>query len=107
VRRRARRVLARLDTSTRELLTPRLVEDHAQVGGGALPTVELPTVGLAIGATPAAARALDATLRTGDPPVIGRMLDDRLFLDCRTVFPEQITLLAAALASAALRTAST
>jgi L-seryl-tRNA(Ser) seleniumtransferase len=107
VRRRARRVLARLDGSTRERLTPHLVEDHAQVGGGALPTVELPTVGLAVGATPAAARALDAVLRTGEPPVVGRMLDDRLFLDCRTVFPDQVALLATALTRAALLTAST
>jgi L-seryl-tRNA(Ser) seleniumtransferase len=107
VRRRARRLLARLDTAARQRLAPHLVEDHAQVGGGALPTVELPTVGLAVGATPAAARGLDAALRTGEPPVIGRMLDDRLFLDCRTVLPEQIASLATALTHAASRLAST
>ena len=107
VRRRARRLLARLDTVTRQRLAPHLVEDHAQVGGGALPTVQLPTVGLAVGATPAAARELDAALRTGDPPVIGRMLDDRLFLDCRTVLPQQIAPLATALTHAAARLAST
>ena len=101
VRRRARRVLARLDRATRERLTPHLAEDHAQVGGGALPTVELPTVGLAVGATSTAARNLDAALRTGDPPVIGRMLDDRLFLDCRTVLPHQVAALATALTRAA------
>lgn len=101
VRRRARRLLARLDPVTRERLVPRLIEDHAQVGGGALPTVELPTVGLALGATPAAARDLDAALRTGDPPVVGRMLDDRLFLDCRTVLTGQIAALATALEHAA------
>lgn len=107
VRRRARRLLARLDHATRERLAPQLREDHAQVGGGALPTVELPTVGLAVGVTPAAARDLDAALRTGDLPVVGRMLDDRLFLDCRTVLPDQIALLARALTRAASLTAST
>ena len=107
VRRRARRLLARLDHATRERLAPQLREDHAQVGGGALPTVELPTVGLAVGATPAAARDLDAALRTGDLPVVGRMLDDRLFLDCRTVLPDQIALLARALTRAASLTSST
>jgi L-seryl-tRNA(Ser) seleniumtransferase len=101
VRRRARRVLARLDRPTRERLAPDLVEDHAQVGGGALPTVELPTVGLAVGASPAAARDLDVALRTGEPPVVGRMLHDRLFLDCRAVLPEQLALLASALTRAA------
>ena len=101
VRRRARKVLRRLAPTVRERLAPQLVEDHAEVGGGALPTVELPTVGVAVGATPAAARTLDATLRIGDPPVIGRMVDDRLFLDCRTVLPTQIAALAAALTQAA------
>jgi L-seryl-tRNA(Ser) seleniumtransferase len=101
VRQRARRVLARLRPETRADLAPQVVQDHAQVGGGALPTVELPTAGLALGATPAAARALDAALRTGDPPVIGRMLDDRLFLDCRTVLATQVSALAAAITHAA------
>jgi L-seryl-tRNA(Ser) seleniumtransferase len=101
VRQRARKVLRRLTPAVRERLAPRVVEDHAEVGGGALPTVQLPTVGVAVGATPAAARALDATLRVGDPPVIGRMIDDRLFLDCRTVLPTQVTTLAAALTQAA------
>jgi L-seryl-tRNA(Ser) seleniumtransferase len=101
VRRRARRLLARLDHATRDRLAPQLREDRAQVGGGALPTVELPTVGLAVGATPAAARDLDAALRSGEPPVVGRMLHDRLFLDCRTVIPDQIALLASALTRAA------
>ena len=101
VRQRARKVLRRLAPTVRERLAPQLVEDHAEVGGGALPTVQLPTVGVAVGATPAAARALDATLRIGDPPVIGRMVDDRLFLDCRTVLPTQIATLAAALTQAA------
>ena len=106
VRRRARRLLGRLDPATRASLAPALVEDHAEVGGGALPTVQLLTIGLAVGATPAAARTLDVVLRTGDPPVVGRMLDDRLFLDCRTVLPHQIPALAAALAHAASPIAS-
>jgi L-seryl-tRNA(Ser) seleniumtransferase len=101
VRQRARQVLRRLAPAVRERLAPQLVEDHAEVGGGALPTVQLPTVGVTVGATPAAARTLDATLRIGDPPVIGRMVDDRLFLDCRTVLPTQIATLAAALTQAA------
>ena len=37
---------------------------------------------------------LDAKLRAGDPPVIGRIEDDRLVLDLRTVLPEEEELLA-------------
>jgi L-seryl-tRNA(Ser) seleniumtransferase len=82
-------------------LAARVAEGRSQVGGGALPTVELPTAGLSVGATDAAARALDAALRAGDPPVIGRLVDDRLFLDCRTVLPGQVTDLVRALTRAA------
>jgi L-seryl-tRNA(Ser) seleniumtransferase len=100
-------VLGRLSSEVREQLTPRIVENHAQVGGGALPTVQLPTAGVALGATPAAARALDAALRVGEPPVIGRMLDDRLYLDCRTVLATQVSALATAIGRAAARLATT
>ena len=98
---RARRVQRGLGPAVAERLAARVVEDRAQVGGGALPTVELPTAGVAVGSTDAAARALDAALRVGDPAVIGRLVDDRLFLDCRTVLPGQVTGLVKALVAAA------
>jgi L-seryl-tRNA(Ser) seleniumtransferase len=101
VRQRASKVLRRLTPDVRERLAPKVMQEYAEVGGGALPTVQLPTAGLAVGNTPAAARALDIALRVGDPPVIGRMIDDRLFLDCRTVLPSQVAALAAALTRAA------
>jgi len=101
VQARARRVLRNLGAETAERLAARVTEGRAQVGGGALPTVELPTAGLALGATDAAARALDAALRAGDPAVVGRLVEDRLFLDCRTVLPGQVAALAKAVAAAA------
>jgi L-seryl-tRNA(Ser) seleniumtransferase len=101
VQARARRVLRHLGAETAERLAARVTEGRAQVGGGALPTVELPTAGLALGATDAAARALDAALRAGDPAVVGRLVEDRLFLDCRTVLPGQVAALAKAVAAAA------
>jgi len=98
---RARRVHRGLGAPLVERLAARVVQDRSQVGGGALPTVELPTAGLAIGASDAAARALDARLRAGNPPVIGRLVDDRLLLDCRTVLPTQVAGLVKALVAAA------
>ena len=98
---RARRVQRGLGPETVERLAARVVEGRSQVGGGALPTVELPTAGLALGITDAAARALDAALRSGDPPVVGRLVDDRLFLDCRTVLPGQVPGLVRAIVAAA------
>jgi L-seryl-tRNA(Ser) seleniumtransferase len=100
IRRRARRLLARLDADSRRRLAAEIVADDSEVGGGALPEVKLPTAALAVGATPAAARALDEALRRGDPPVIGRIARDRLLLDCRTIRPAEIAAVAAALARA-------
>ena len=100
IRTRARRLLGRLDPAVRRRLAARLVDATSRVGGGALPTVELPTVAVALGAAGAQARALDVALRTGDPPVVARVVDDRLLLDCRTVLPSEVGPLAAALARA-------
>jgi L-seryl-tRNA(Ser) seleniumtransferase len=103
VRGRARRVLRQLAPDVRERLGASLAEDLAQVGGGALPTVELPTVAVAVGTSSAAAMRLDEALRVGDPPVVGRITHGRLFLDCRTVLPGQVKALAGALTIAAAR----
>jgi L-seryl-tRNA(Ser) seleniumtransferase len=100
VRARARRVLRGLGAEAVGRLAAGLAEGQSQVGGGALPTVELPTAGVALGGSDADARALDARLRSGDPPVVGRLVDDRLFLDCRTVLPGQVAGLVKAIVAA-------
>jgi L-seryl-tRNA(Ser) seleniumtransferase len=103
VRARARRVLRRLAPGVRERLGASVVDDHGMVGGGALPTVELPTAALAVGTTSETTMRLDEALRGADPPVIGRIAHDRLLLDCRTVLPSQVGLLAEALTGASAR----
>ena len=99
IRRRARRVLARVGPTSARALGARVTESSSQVGGGALPTVELPTAVLALGTPARTAESLDEALRTGQPPVLGRLLDDRLLLDCRTVLPSDVPALAARLAA--------
>ena len=97
IRQRARRVVGRLGAEAARALGARVAESTSQVGGGALPTVELPTAVVAIGTPARPAEALDQALRTGRPPVLGRVLDDRLLLDCRTVLPTEVPALAARL----------
>jgi len=99
IRRRARGLLRRLPPETHARLGLTLVEATSQVGGGALPTVELPTAAVALGTPERPAQALDERLRMGQPPVLGRVLDDRLLLDFRTILPSDIPALAAALAA--------
>jgi L-seryl-tRNA(Ser) seleniumtransferase len=99
VRRRARRILAHLSAETQRALGAQLVEATSQVGGGALPTVELPTAAIALGTADRPAEGLDEALRSGRPPVLGRLLDDRLLLDCRTILAADIAALAGRLAA--------
>jgi L-seryl-tRNA(Ser) seleniumtransferase len=59
------------------------------IGGGSLPGETLPTWVLALeGADiPGGAQELAAKLRKSEPPVIGRIEDERVLLDPRTVLP--------------------
>jgi L-seryl-tRNA(Ser) seleniumtransferase len=99
IRRRAQAVLRRLAPDQRQALGAALVEVRSQIGGGALPTVELPSAGLALGTAARPAPAIDEALRAARPPVVGRILDDRLLLDCRTVLPDDVDTLARTLAA--------
>jgi len=94
IRRRAQTLLRRLPVMTRTSLGAQVTETRSQVGGGALPTVELPTAALALGTPTRAAHELDETLRSGRPSILGRLVDDRLLFDCRTILATDITALA-------------
>ncbi len=101
IRRRARGLLRRLGAETRRALGAEVIETRSQVGGGALPTVELPTAALALGTSAHPARELDEALRAGRPPALGRLVDDRLLLDCRTILVAEVPALAQRLISLA------
>lgn len=77
-----------------------VVNGRSMVGGGSLPEESLPTKLLAV---PGDGRHLEEVarrLRTGDPPVVGRIDGGRLLLDPRTVHPAQDRTLIAALKTA-------
>jgi L-seryl-tRNA(Ser) seleniumtransferase len=74
-----------------------VVESDASVGGGAFPSTRIPSVALALSGN---ARQLEERLRLGEMAVIGRILDDRLRLDVRTILPEEDELFAAAVSAA-------
>jgi|TARA_B100000959_G_C14990813_1_gene627832 L-seryl-tRNA(Ser) seleniumtransferase len=65
-----------------------IVESEGRVGGGTYPGVKLPGFALALDG-PHGAEALATHLRNGDPPVIARIVDKRVFIDLRTVLPGQ------------------
>jgi L-seryl-tRNA(Ser) seleniumtransferase len=77
VRRRAERLAARLGGE--------LTETRARVGGGALPLLELESFACALDG----GDELAQRLRTGNPPVIARVQEGRVLLDCRTLSDAQ------------------
>jgi len=81
--RRARAVAVRLDAAG---IRAEAIETTSTVGGGSLPEETQPSRGVALSAA-SAARAV-AALRRADPPVIARIIDDRVVLDLRSVLPE-------------------
>ena len=101
VRRRAGRVFRLVAAPARAALGLAIESSRSEVGGGALPVAELPTAVLALGTPAHPAMTLDARLRAARLPVIGRVADDRLLMDCRTVMDDEVPLLAAALTALA------
>lgn len=74
----------------------RVVSLQAAIGGGSLPGDTMPSVGLWVPCAKPSATA--RALRLGTTPIIGRIEDDRLLLDLRTVDPRDDALLHSALA---------
>lgn len=58
-----------------------------KVGGGALPEQDLPGFALAVVPLHMSPDKLEAEMRVGEPPVIGRIYKDRYLLDLRSILP--------------------
>jgi L-seryl-tRNA(Ser) seleniumtransferase len=71
----------------------------SRVGGGALPLLELPTALIAVEMEGVSPHQLEARLRTGAIPVLGRISRNRFLLDLRTILDADIPLLIRALRS--------
>jgi len=100
LRRKGRRLLKRLSGIVNQRMTFTLREDVSQVGGGALPLQELPTIVMAIRPLDFSVNHLEESLRKGAPPIISRISKEELILDMRTVFDEEIPRLAIGLENA-------
>ena len=62
-----------------------IIDDTSQVGGGALPSQELPTKVIAITSKSISVQDLEKRLRENKPPIIARINKDQLRIDLRTV----------------------
>jgi L-seryl-tRNA(Ser) seleniumtransferase len=72
----------------------RIIEGESMIGGGSLPGGTLPTRLLALGGqgkrkNKDLAQAIAQRLRCQEPPIVGRISDNLLLLDPRSVLPEE------------------
>jgi L-seryl-tRNA(Ser) seleniumtransferase len=67
-----------------------IIEDEAEVGGGALPLQRLPTYCVKVSVKGLSAEEIDRRMRSFAVPVVGRIKKDAYLLDMMTVFEEEI-----------------
>jgi len=89
IRQTPERIRARAESLIEETpgLQAEVIPGHSVISGGATPEQSLPTWLIAIGNCDV--NRAERLLRAHDPPVIGRIEDERLLFDLRTVFPEE------------------
>ncbi len=63
-----------------------LVEAEAQIGSGALPTDTIPSLAIAVTHPDLGPLAIAARFRAAQPPIVGRVHDDRFLLDLRCIW---------------------
>ncbi len=100
VRRRAQG-LARALCAEAPAVEVEVIEGSSAVGGGAAPTLEVPTALVAIVHRSRGPDRLAAALRAGEPPVVVRVAEGRILVDLRTVEPADEPVLLEAIRRAA------
>jgi len=77
----------RADTWSTHLGTGSVIPGKSTIGGGSLPEEEMDTYLLALDVK--SAEKTLAALRTQSPPIIARIINNKVVLDPRTIFPFQ------------------
>jgi L-seryl-tRNA(Ser) seleniumtransferase len=90
VRRRAKRLLGKVQPLFRADLEAKLVDGFSAVGGGSYPGAQVPTCLIGLRASGLSPSQMAQKLRMGDPPVLGRIAGHRFLLDLRTVMPGEM-----------------
>jgi L-seryl-tRNA(Ser) seleniumtransferase len=91
IRRMGEALLPRLQSALGKEFSVTLEDSTCQIGSGALPVEELPTVVVAVAHPAQNATRIAQRFRAATPPIIGRIRDDRFLLDLRSIFnPEDV-----------------
>ncbi|MGH2699802.1 MAG: L-seryl-tRNA(Sec) selenium transferase, partial [Actinomycetota bacterium] len=90
LRARAERIAGQLATDT---LKAEALPTSSVAGGGSLPGEELGSWAVALTHAEISVDEMQKRLRSGSPPVIGRIEDEQLLLDLRSVLPSDLEML--------------
>ncbi|MBW2028210.1 MAG: L-seryl-tRNA(Sec) selenium transferase [Deltaproteobacteria bacterium] len=97
LRKKARRLVRMIGTEESRNLSMHLSQGFSRIGGGALPSQELPTCVLNLSPKEMSARDMEERLRSHDPPVIVRVERDTVLLDVRTIQDNELKVVAGAI----------
>ena len=96
---RAERLAARLEALADSSLTVETAAATARAGGGALPRLEIPSRCLRAALRGRSAQKIERFMRYRQPPIIGRIENDRFVMDLRTVQENELPVIEAAFRS--------
>jgi len=91
IKERAESMISRLRLSVSESVKLETVAGDSAAGGGSGPTSRLPTVLISIAHLELTPNQIEVALRRSQPPVIARIVDDRVLIDLRTVAESEET----------------
>jgi L-seryl-tRNA(Ser) seleniumtransferase len=84
-----------------DVLSLALEKKLSQIGGGALPEVGVPTWAIAVRSSVLGESSVERILREGRVPILARVEKEAVYIDLRTVLPEEEQIIEEALARAA------
>ncbi|MDO8141876.1 MAG: L-seryl-tRNA(Sec) selenium transferase, partial [Candidatus Brocadiales bacterium] len=100
---RCKRVINKVGLETKSYMRLSITDGFSEMGGGALPGERIPTKLVCIHSEKINAIELANKLRNSTPPIFARIEQDRVHLDMRTVYDEEVDMIAVALEKTAFR----
>ena len=85
----ANQIVDRLKVIFAETVGVEIAETHSQIGSGSLPVETLPSVAVVLSPLEISAGKLAEYFRHGSTPIIGRIQEEQLWFDVRTVYEEE------------------
>ena len=85
IEKRAKKLIRKVYRNRADTLTLEPIKSESAVGGGSAPISSLPTVAISVAQQGVAAKKIAELLRRWNPPIIARIVNDRVLIDLRTV----------------------